>query len=134
MFSKFVRVRVNSFAIPNVSGALLGATTFLTQESFVVVVGGVQLGTAAPALPGKAIKPTPKAATDARTSPTRLLVRISPPCTTGGPTAPGLVGWRGSRPRTRERGAPGAGRPPAPVPGPGHARGAAPGRPSRYVL
>jgi hypothetical protein len=73
---KFVRVRTNSFAFPNVAGALLGETWSFAQESFVVVVGGVQVGTAAAALPGKAIKPTPRAAAAARTSPTRLLLRM----------------------------------------------------------
>src|SRR5919204_1603462 len=74
-WSKLVRVRANSLAldVPKVPGALLGVTWSFAHESLPVVAGNVQLGTAAPALPGKAIKPTPKAAAAARTSPTRLV-------------------------------------------------------------
>ena len=60
-------------------GALTAVVRIVPQESLPVVFGKVQLGTtggAAAALPGKAIKPTPRAAAEARSNPIRLLVRI----------------------------------------------------------
>ena len=66
----------------------------LTQESLPVEALGVQVGTtggAAAALAGRAIKPTPRAAAEAKSNAIRLLVRMygSPPCL-GAATQPPL--------------------------------------------
>ncbi len=81
-----------SYAAP--SDPSTAVTVPFTQESLPVDALGVQVGTtggAAAELAGKAIKPTPRAAAEAKSNAMRLLVLIygSPPCA-GAATQPPL--------------------------------------------
>jgi hypothetical protein len=68
-------------------------TRSVSQESLPEVAGKAQVGTTggvAAALPGKAIKPTPRAAAEAKSNAMRFLVLMygSPPCAGQLPTTP----------------------------------------------